>query len=205
MNEACPWQNCHYMAALNAWISQATPMRQSSAPTGILAGIGKLVQGRASNVEQHPADDRQEESGNDTHAIVACSSQKQRFSVEQRSHSCIMYSARCSRKAFSVVDAQRQSNATFSNTNLSCMGPLTLSWAASSLPTISDHSLAASCTISWAASAWGVVKRDAADRPVMAPTTARFFLRDFEMPFVALFLQDANDYCRRLDLAHHAD
>ena len=123
MNEACPWQNCHYMAALNAWISQATPMRQSSAPTGILASIGKLVQGRASNVEQHPADDRQEESGNDTHAIVACSSQKQRFSVEQRSHSCIMYSARCSRKTFSVVDAQRQSNATFSNTNLSCMGP----------------------------------------------------------------------------------
>ena len=45
-----------------------------SAPTGIFAGIGKLIKGRPSDVEQHPADDRQEESSNDAHTIIACTS-----------------------------------------------------------------------------------------------------------------------------------
>ncbi len=50
----------------------ASVLAPSSAPVGVLASVSQLVEGRAADVECDPANNGQEESGNDAHAVVTC-------------------------------------------------------------------------------------------------------------------------------------
>lgn len=52
--------------------------RRSSLALALCSGCIELVEGRATNVEEHPANDRQKQCGNDPKAVVTCTQARPR-------------------------------------------------------------------------------------------------------------------------------